>query len=237
MSTIIEIVNDALMELGESPISEEMFENATNRGARVMASRYARAKSQVLYSYFWKNADKVVKVSPVTITEAAADLKYNITLAGANSYLGATANLYWASAGVYYEAPIYRYNRSFDMPSDLVRVKLVVDINGRLESYDYSGGQVQADSEAIYVLYTANIPESLIDEKLAYAISLKLALLSATFLGASDKLDNLEVKYNREWRLAKSFDAQQDSARGLHSVDWLEERLGGHDESPYPGLI
>ena len=75
------------------------------------------------------------------------------------------------------------------------------------------------------------------DDTLADAVSLYLASKLARFLGAADEVDRLNSEYFTAWRLAKSFDAQQDSYRTLQANDWLSERLlAGATGAPYPSM-
>jgi len=240
MATILGIANNALIEVGESPVTQTEYDNLLTKGAKVVSTRYEACKNHVLRSYHWKDAEAAVKIEATTITETAADTKYSITLGGANSYLGTTANLYLKTAGspnIYYEAPVYGYVRNFTPPTDMIRLKMVLDINGQLEQSDYKSGVIVGNSDTIYIAYTKYLDEVSMDDTLADAVSLYLASKLARFLGAADEVDRLNSEYFTAWRLAKSFDAQQDSSRTLQASDWLSERLlAGATGAPYPSM-
>jgi hypothetical protein len=240
MSSVLDIANRALTEVGESPITQEEFDNRSTKGAKIVSQRYDASKSQVLRSYFWRQAETVIKIEATTITETAADLKYGITVGGVDTYQGDTFVLYLKTAGspnIYYEAPVYKYNRYFALPGDVVRLKLVTDVNSRLENYAFYGGKIAADTDTVYAVYTKDLDERDMDDHMADTISLHLAMKSARFLGASDDLPQITQDFFSEWRLAKSFDAQQDANRRLDAVGWLEDRLGSSSSgSPYPQL-
>ena len=239
MASVLEIANDALIDVGESPVTQDEYDNQTTKGAKVVARRYERAKRQVLHSYHWKDAEKAVKVDADTILEAAADTKYGITIAGADSYLGANVNLYvTTTAGTYYEAPVYGHTRQFTPPGDIIRLKTVFDIWGQKIESDFRAGIIMATADSVYITYTADLQEASMDDSLSNAISLFLASKIANFLGAADEIPRLQNEYFTQWKLAKSFDAQQDSSRVLQATDWLEQRLGvGEYGANYPGNL
>jgi hypothetical protein len=240
MASILEIANNALIEVGESPVTQDEYDERLTKGAKVVSARYEACKRHVLRSYHWKDAETAVKIDADTITETAADTKYGITIGGATSYLGTTANLYLKTVGspnIYYEAPVYGYVRNFTPPTDMLRLKMVLDINGQLEQSDYKSGIIVAHVETIYVAYTKDLDEASMDPSLSDSISLYLASKTARFLGAADEVDRLQADYFTAWRLAKSFDAQQDSSRRLNATDWLSERLlSGTTGEPYPSM-
>jgi len=234
--TVLEIVNDALFEAKQSSVTQEEFDNDSNKSAIGSSARYGRIKRQVLASYPWKIAQRVIKIQAETITESAADTLYGITLAGAASYLGDTFRLYLKETGVYYVAPVNKHIRQYVIPEDSIRVRMVADVHDDIILSNVAGGYIFADESEVYLTYIHDIDEEDIDETLGNVISLALATSLSSWFGEADMTDALEGRFRRAWRLAKNLDAQQDSSRVLESVEWLERRTLNAN-NPYPNLL
>lgn len=231
MATILGIANEAANILGHSAITQDNYDNDENKLAKGLSERYSAAKRWVLRSYPWKDALKIVKIDADTITEAAADALYSITLSGASSYTGDTFRLYQktSSPSVYYQAPAGTWTRQYSPPADFVRLRLVADVYGDVIQADYKGKLILSDQETVYAVYTYDMAESDIEQELATVIAARLAWKTARFMGQQEDIPDIRAEYQEAHVLAKAWDAQQDSTRSLKTHDWLVQMVSGHD--------
>ena len=235
MSTIISIVNQAIIRVGEGIVTQTQYTNRSTKAAYVMAELYDQAKQEVLKGYPWRIAQETVRIEPDELTEAEADAAFGITLAGASLYTGDTYKLVLKEAGIYYVAPIIKFSYRYSLPEDLVRVKMVTDISGSLIQYDIQGQYILSDDLFIYLHYTKDIDESLMDFNLTNLVSLRLAWMACSYLGASEQLSDIRSEFILSLRNSKNLDAQQDASRVFQSTDWLDQRLSTY-QPPYEGL-
>lgn len=236
MATVLDIVNEAIIWAKESPITQDEYDNDRTKAAKAASARYTSVKRQVLHSYFWRIAERSIRLEPETITEAAADTLYSITLAGADSYVGDTFRLYKKEDGIYYVAPVFRYTRQFAKPEGLVRIRMMTDCYGDLIDSNVAGNYILSDEPEVYLTYTEDIGEEDINETLQGVIALALSTAIAHWLGQDDLARELNDRFITTWRLAKNADAQQDPSRIFQSTDWIDARVA-QSANPYPNLL
>jgi len=240
MGRILDIVNAAIFEVGGSPITQEEYDNDKTKAAIAVSGNYLRVKRSVLFHYPWRIAERQIRLEPETLTEAEADARYGITLAGAVSYTGPSFRLFLKSVtdgiGTYYTAPVAQYTRQFLLPEYMVRIRLVSDSSGMLVDSTVRGEYVLANDSEVYLTYTEDLDEADIDETLGSVIALSLAATIAPYMGEDERQPYLKQQALTAWRLAKNADAQQSPNRVFQSVDWLEGRLYG-SSNPYPFIL
>lgn len=239
MSTLLDIINRAVIKVGESPVTLDEFDEASTKVAKAMAQIYPMAKSHILRNYPWKAATKYSKLTPYTRTAAQILSTYGTDLTGLTFAEAANARFYVETDPVFYVALDYRFSRSFALPSDLLRTQLLTDQYCGISPYSISGQYAHADDSSIYIRYTADIPETELDDSLADVLAAYLAKECIFFLGDKEQKPALDAEFYAAWRIAKSLDAQQDASRLFVSADWLTESRGGFPSdngTPYSQL-
>jgi len=242
MSTLLEIVNKAVIKVGESTITQNEFDNKLTKVAKVMSEAYVQAKSHLLRSYNWMISSKYARLEAYTQTVAEIQATYGIDLTGKTSEEIAEARFLVTEGDpdVFYVILDYRFNRSFALPTDHINTLLVTDISNYLWSYMQTGKYIHSDCDAIYLQYTHDVLETDLDESIVDALAAYLAKETIIWLGDKEEKPRLDNEYLIAWRFAKSMDAQQNGSRSMEAVDWIGESRGGglhNGRTPYPQLI
>lgn len=240
MSSVLEIVNQSILNVGESPITQEEYDEDLTKAAKVVSARYPSVKKEALRSYPWRIAERRIRIEADIITEEAANAFYGITIDHDSAlHQGDTFRLILKTANdpidpgvtegnVYYQAEAsQKWTRQYTLPEDNLRIRYVSEIYGDLEFYDYFSDKIHADTAEIFLVYTADIDEQDMDESLASVVAYLLSIKIARFLAVDEDMEAIKVEYVHAFRQAKTLDAQQDASRHFYSTDWLERRLSG----------
>lgn len=190
-SSVIEICNNALMDLGEEPIMS--LEDHT-KAARLCNHRWNATRDSVLRAHPWN----------------CAMAQYEL------------------AAGT--EAPLWRWEYKYTLPSDILRVVSVVSAAGeRLEQWEIQGGIILCNEPApLYISYVRRETNARqYDALLAEALSARLSAALAYPLSGSTSLGKTFWDlYQRKLTEARSVDAREGVPETIAPNAWISAKYG-----------
>ena len=118
----------------------------------------------------------------------------------------------------------FEYAYAYELPADCLRILRVF---GNTSPYEVLGRAVYSNDDQMRIYYVADITDTAqFDPVFIECLAMKIASDIAYSLTQNLTLTNaLEEEYEKRFRQAKQYDAQEGSPRQWDSGTWLESRL------------
>jgi len=125
------------------------------------------------------------------------------------------------------EVPTGRFDRAYQLPSDLVMLHALT-VNDNVIEYNIYGSKVFTDtstSDTVVADYTYRVGEEFFPSYFTVAVQHALAAMFAVSIARDDQLASLfENKAARTMQQAKTLDSQQQTTRKLVTSRFISER-------------
>ncbi|GAB7022157.1 hypothetical protein [Salidesulfovibrio brasiliensis] len=188
--SVIEICNNALLDLGEDPI---MSLDDGSKGAQLCSRRWPAVRDAVLRAHPWNCA------------MAQAEL----------------------AAGT--EAPLWRWEYVYSLPSDVIRVVRVVASDGTdVGQWEIQGGLILCNEQApLFISYVRRESDpARYDAMLSEAMSARLgAMLAYPLSGSTSLADACWQAYRDKLCEARGVDAREGVPETTMPMSWLGAKL------------
>jgi hypothetical protein len=127
------------------------------------------------------------------------------------------------------EAPVWGFDHSYTLPSDLLRLTGVND--EEKIGYRVEGGKIVTDIDApLRIEYVRNVTDvEEMDVLFRQTLALEIAIdIVEPLTGQNDKVRDLQAQLSQKRRLAKGTDGQEPSPRHLDISEFLDAREDGN---------
>jgi hypothetical protein len=125
------------------------------------------------------------------------------------------------------ETPTGRFERAYQLPSDLVMLHALT-VNDNVIEYNIYGSKVYTDTssaDSVVADYTYRVGEEYFPSYFTVAVQHALAAMFAVSIARDDQLASLfENKAARTMQQAKTLDSQQQTTRKLVTSRFISER-------------
>ncbi len=189
--SVIEICNNALLDLGEAPI---MSLDDGSKGAELCSRRWPAVRDAVLRAHPW-----------------------NCAMAQAELAAGA-------------DAPLWRWDYLYSLPSDVVRVVRVVSTDGAdVTEWEIQGSLILCNEQApLFISYVKRETDPAnFDPLLTEVMSSRLTAMLAYPLSASTALaDSCWRSYREKLSEARGVDAREGVPEAGMPMNWLGAKVG-----------
>lgn len=208
MATSQDIINGALINIGEEPLTSP---NEKNKAGRLARNRYDIIRQEVLYRHPWKCASARERLSP-QVAKPVFDRQYKFSI----------------------PPDVLRIWRVVDTSS----TKRIEDVTCVDESWKKEGRELLSNYPDIGIEYVRDEKNiSLLDPLLVDAISLRLAVDICYSLTQDTQLrTQLQALFTELLVKAKSVDAKQEAPRRLEANEWIYRSRTTFPVPAIPGL-
>ena len=124
-------------------------------------------------------------------------------------------------------APLFGWERQFQLPAEVVRVHRVVDVDGVQVEWDLQGRVILSDALALYVTAVKKEEDtSLYSPGFCVAVGLRLgSIFAIPFAGSRQLRDDLWKEYEVELKDAAGVDGSQGRSEVARSTHFSDRRL------------
>jgi hypothetical protein len=137
-------------------------------------------------------------------------------------------------------APEFQWENAFPLPSDCLRLWLVVDNRdgAPINEWEFEGSNILANETVLYIKYIRDEENvDLLDDSLNEVISLQLAKeLAFSRSGDGSLYDRIENEYRIKFAEARSIDAKEDYQKTISATEWTNAQETGLQPTKYPNL-
>jgi len=127
-------------------------------------------------------------------------------------------------------APVYEFDNWFQIPNDCLRILRVE--NNEAVTYVIEKDKILTNEDAISIEYISDIGEGYFTQTFAELLAARLAAdICYALLQSTSYAQYLEAKFDKDFALTRSRDAQEGTARSFNPNYFLQARRGNFDSS------
>ena len=136
--------------------------------------------------------------------------------------------------------PEFQWGYQFPLPSDCLRLWLVVDQRdgAAINEWELEGQNILSDESILYIKYIKDEENvDLLDDSLNEIISLQLAKeLAFSRSGDGSLYDRIENEFRMKFAEARSIDSKEDYQKTIAANEWTTSHEAGLQPTRYPNL-